>query len=80
MFMVATASYTGLLHGSQSPAANASAERQEPLGAVEATWINKYGMLESAVQERSALSGSGLYGWKMPDGTDDMPRIPGRTR
>jgi len=78
MFAVAAASYTGVLHESRSPAANPSAERAEPLGAVEATWINKYGTLESAVQQSSALPASGLYGWHM--GTDDTPHIPGRRR
>ncbi|TMB56076.1 MAG: hypothetical protein E6J47_05780 [Chloroflexi bacterium] len=80
MFAVATASYTGLTHQSPSPAANASAERALRLGAVEATWINKYRTLELEVQQSSALSGSGLYGWHMPDGTDETPRIPGRMR
>ena len=78
MFTVATASYTGLIHGSRSPAANASAEHAVPLGGVEATWINKYGTLDSAVQPSSALSVSGLFGWNMA--TDDSPRIPGRMR
>jgi hypothetical protein len=80
MFAVATATYTGVLHEPRSPAANPSAERAVPLGGVEATWINKYRTLESAAQESSALSASGLYGWHMPDGTDDTLRIPGRMR
>jgi anti-sigma factor RsiW len=77
MFTVAAASHAGLLHESQSPAAHASAEREVRL-AVEATWINKYGTLEAAVEQSSTLSASGLYGRNMA--SDDTPSIPGRMR